>query len=648
MNLKLKQLIIKDFQGIKEQSFNFNGQNATIFGQNGSGKTTTATALQWLLFDKNLQGKQIDVVPLDKDNNELYESIPHVTAIFDKDGQELKLTKESFPKYTKNKMTGAKEYTKSRTGKQYIDDVPFTITNFKKEISELIDEDIFKLVTNIHTFNDLHWTDRRKILFEVCGQLSDNEIIESNKELQPLIEILKNKSVEDQKKVIKDKLKKTNDDIEDIPVRINEATLSKVEITGTDVNIEEVKQQISDFESQIHSINNGSEEIELRNQISQKQNELKLLEQNHSSDNQSNINNLKSKLSLEESNQLNFESKARMINQSINDNKTSRELKLKEYKEVVVEIKEVEASEHVATVDDTCSCCGQELPPEIVETAKQKALEQFNKEKSLKLEHLNQRKQTLLEQGKQFKPTIEKLESDLQAEQKKVDDVQKVIDSLKSRIEKSSNELIPVNETDAYKSILEEINQLNHQRSNIAETNKEKVNAIREEIYKLDEKVLEFNKHQANIDNNKRIDDRIKALRIQEEELISIKEELNYQLYLIDEFNRTKVKTIEESINNKFKMARFKLFDEKKNGNIEETCITIFDGIEFGRGLNTASMINVGLDIINTLTEHYNVYAPIFIDNAESVTNVYQTNSQQIELKVSEDDKELRMVHGSE
>lgn len=647
MNLKLKQLIIKDFQGIKEQSFNFDGQNATIYGQNGSGKTTTATALQWLLFDKNLQGKQIDVVPLDEENNELYESIPHVTAVFDKDGQELKLTKESFPKYMKNKMTGAKEYTKSRTGKQYIDDVPFTITNFKKEISEIIDEDVFKLVTNIHTFNDLHWTDRRKILFEVCGQFTDAEIIESNKELEPLVEILKNKSVEDQKKVIKDKLKKTNDDIEDIPVRINEATLSKVEVTGTDVNIDEVKQQIADFESQIHSINNGSEEIELRNQISQKKNELKLLEQNHSSDNQSNINNLKSKLSLEESNKLNFESKVRMINQSINDNKTNRELKLKEYKEVDAEIKEVEASEHVATVDDTCSCCGQALPPEKIESTKQKVLEQFNKNKSLKLEQLNQRKQTLLEQGKQFKPTIEKLESDLQTEQKKVDDVQKVIDSLKSRIESLSNELIPVNETTEYKSILEEINQLNHQRSNIAEMNKEKVNAIREEIYKLDQKVLEFNKHQASIDNNKRIDERIKELRIQEEELISIKEELNYQLYLIDEFNRTKVKTIEESINNKFKMARFKLFDEKKNGNIEETCITTFEGIEFGRGLNTAAMINVGLDIINTLTAHYNVYAPIFIDNAESVTNVYQTNSQQIELKVSEGDKELRLSNES-
>lgn len=647
MNLKLIKLEIENFQGIKKQTFEFNGQNATIFGQNGSGKTTTATALQWLLFDKNLQGKQIDVVPLDKNNNELYEQVPHVTAVFDKDGQELKLTKESFPKYMKNKMTGAKEYTKSRTGKQYVDDVPYTITNYKNYISELINEDVFKLVTNIHSFNDLHWTDRRKILFKVCGQLSDEEIIKSNSDLQPLVEILKNKSVEDQKKVIKDKLKKTNDDIEDIPVRINEATLSKVEVTSTDINVDEVKQQIADFESQIHSINNGSEEIELRNQIAEKQNDLKMLEKNHSNDNQSNINNLKSKLSLEESNKINFETKVRMINQSINDTKSQREMKLKEYKAVTAEIEEVEAMQHVESIDDTCSCCGQSLPPEKIEATKQRALEQFNRNKSTKLEQLQQRKQTLLEQGKKFKPTIEKLEVELLEAQGIVAASQKSIELFNSRIESLSSELVHINETDEYKSILNDINEINQSRSQIVQHNKEKVNEIRQEIFVLDDKVAEYNKVQAVFESNDRIDKRIEELRKHETELVAIKEELNYQLYLIDEFNRTKVKTIEETINEKFKLARFKLFDEKKNGNIEETCITTFDGIEFGRGLNTAAMINVGLDIINTLSNHYNVYAPIFIDNAESVTNVYETNSQQIELKVSEQDKELRLSNES-
>ncbi|EXQ65605.1 hypothetical protein V760_02867, partial [Staphylococcus aureus F23613] len=51
----------------------------------------------------------------------------------------------------------------------------------------------------------------------------------------------------------------------------------------------------------------------------------------------------------------------------------------------------------------------------------------------------------------------------------------------------------------------------------------------------------------------------------------------------------------------------------------------------------------VGLDIINTLSKHFKVTAPIFIDNAESVTELIKTESQQIQLIVNEQDKKLRM-----
>ena len=59
--------------------------------------------------------------------------------------------------------------------------------------------------------------------------------------------------------------------------------------------------------------------------------------------------------------------------------------------------------------------------------------------------------------------------------------------------------------------------------------------------------------------------------------------------------------------------------------------------------MNNAARINVGLDIINTLSEHYGITAPIFIDNAEAVTSLIQTAGQQIRLIVSEKDKQLRV-----
>ena len=93
-----------------------------------------------------------------------------------------------------------------------------------------------------------------------------------------------------------------------------------------------------------------------------------------------------------------------------------------------------------------------------------------------------------------------------------------------------------------------------------------------------------------------------------------------------------------------FDVARFKMFKEKVDGELEETCLITVDGIAYDEGLNNAMRINVGLDIIETISKYYNSFAPIFIDNAESVTDVYDTTSQQIRLVVKEDEAELRLT----
>jgi hypothetical protein len=59
--------------------------------------------------------------------------------------------------------------------------------------------------------------------------------------------------------------------------------------------------------------------------------------------------------------------------------------------------------------------------------------------------------------------------------------------------------------------------------------------------------------------------------------------------------------------------------------------------------VNNGMKINLGIDIINTLSAAYGVRVPLFIDNAESVPNLEHCHSQRIRLVVSENDKELRV-----
>lgn len=118
-------------------------------------------------------------------------------------------------------------------------------------------------------------------------------------------------------------------------------------------------------------------------------------------------------------------------------------------------------------------------------------------------------------------------------------------------------------------------------------------------------------------------------------------ESIEAALYTVDEYTRYKTQFVEDSINSQFRAAKFRLFREQANGGIEERCDVVFDGVPY-MGLNNGAKINVGIDIINTLSRHFGVAVPLFVDNAESVTHLEYAATQVIRLVVSESDKKLR------
>lgn len=268
--LKIKKISIENFAGLKNQVFEFNGNDARVYGANGTGKTTTATALQWLLFDKGLDGstKSFNPVPLDENNEEEYELIPTVEVELDDNGKTLKIRKESHPKYTTNKTTNRKEYSRSRTKKQYINDESLKVKDFQSRISELVSEDVFKLITNPAAFNQLHWKEQRTILFEIADDIDTETIIKTNKDFEAIPKILGDHDIEIKQKILKDKISQIEKDIKDIPIRINQTESNKQEVPKYDEErYEEIKQEIERLGKERVDVQNGKAEIDLRNQL---------------------------------------------------------------------------------------------------------------------------------------------------------------------------------------------------------------------------------------------------------------------------------------------------------------------------------------------------------------------------------------------
>ncbi len=84
------------------------------------------------------------------------------------------------------------------------------------------------------------------------------------------------------------------------------------------------------------------------------------------------------------------------------------------------------------------------------------------------------------------------------------------------------------------------------------------------------------------------------------------------------------------------------MFDLQVNGQETPTCQALINGVPFPDA-NTADKIHAGLDIIQTLSKHFNVSAPVIVDNKESVTRLNDFDGQIITLSVLEGQKTLKI-----
>ena len=107
---------------------------------------------------------------------------------------------------------------------------------------------------------------------------------------------------------------------------------------------------------------------------------------------------------------------------------------------------------------------------------------------------------------------------------------------------------------------------------------------------------------------------------------------------------KAKMNILEARVNKLFKHVRFRLFDRQVNGAYVEACVCEYDGVPYPT-LNTAAKILAGVDIINTLSKFYSIHAPIFLDNRESTVWIPESQSQIINLYVSDADKKMRVVN---
>lgn len=639
--IQLVNLKLRNFKGVKEFELKANGHDVQVFGENATGKTTLYDAFLWLLFNKDSQNKtKFSLKTLTPDGQEMNNLEHEVEALFLVDGQPLSLKKVHYEDWTKKRNSLEKTF-KGNTNKYFIDEVPTPEAHYKKAIETLIDEEVFKLLTSPTYFNDdkhYKWQDRRKVLLDITGDLSDEEVISANEKLQELTGILNGRKIEAHKKVIAEKKKKINEEIKSIPTRISEINNmlpeGNIDVASIEKEIAEIDKEVDDHTAQISNIKNGTAIVAKQQELQQVGLDLETIKRELEADSIEKANKINAKIQEEQSNISILKRRKEDAEYQIKRNDeefASAEKKLVPLRD---EHNELEAAEFTHEIECVCPTCDQDLPAEQVAVAKENALTAFNLKKSRRLEEIQklgqagaEKKAELLEQNEKLSNTADSTQSEIEAKQKVVAKLEADLEALRAEVKVAYQDV-------RYQAKKEEQAKLSEEIKSLQENAENAVADIASELVNLRAKRSELNKRIAQQEHFESSIKRIAELEAQQAQLAKDFEEVEKELFLIEEFTRIKVEMLDQKINSKFKVARFKLTHKQVDGTLIDVCETTYNGVPYGSGLNNAAKINVGLDIIQTLSEHYGFRVPIFVDNAEAVTQLIEMDTQVISLLV--------------
>lgn len=626
---------IQNFKGCKDRTIEF-GEKCRISGANATGKTTIFDAFTWLLFGKDSLGSSdFEIRPLDIDGNMINNIEISVEAKISVDGDEYDLKKVQKQNWVKKRGTDTREF-QGNVNEFDINGYPKSQKEFKEFISGIVKEDVFNLITNPSAFNALHWEEQREILMKIVGCPSNVEIAKTfGEKYALLIPELKIASTDDILKKYKKARIELKKDEKEIPPRIDEASKSlviadvgalEIEKSAKEVALRKVEDELSGGNGKLEEINSKRQEImNLKFHISEIQNEenQKLFDKSKA---------LRDDLIAKEDTMRSIKREIADTNSEIHSVHSKYEWSVKEVKrlqeewkaEKVKKFPEMIPMEPIPESASVCPTCGQDLPEDVI----QKNIENYEKKKQEYEDRYNADLKTFKEQKAKkiseietdgteaatdrdkYKSREEELRKSMVKLDSKLAEVQKACASVQEELNRYPK-TADISEKAEYLATVEkisvlekEIESMSSETSGRAELEAKKA-VLKDEIAEIVGKILAA--------DNTKTKKRIAELEAEQKEVGQKIANQEKMINLTDDFIRSKSAMVAADVNEKFNVVSFKLFEDQINGGLKETCECTVNGVPLS-SLNNGHRIIAGLDIIQSLSNLYEVSCPVFID----------------------------------
>lgn len=639
-----------NWRGAKGRTTNFNADVTTIMGANGLGKSRHFDAFIWLLFGKDSKDrKDFEIKSNDENGNPLQKCECSVTGVLSVDGEELTLKRALVEDWVKPRGQVEQVFKGNHT-ECWWNETPVRVGDYQSRVHDVIDETVFKMITNPAFFINMPWKQQREQLFLLSGTITDTEIAANDPAFAALLDKISGKSLADFKTELAARKKRLKIELDNIQPRIDQTQKMMPESEDwaeLEADIERCNARESEINAQLAdeaTANRAKYEAEQEKQRrvaeleSARQEAIRKVQQ-ESKDKAFEANAARREKSASRS------SKARLLELTKNELSGNR----REIDRLEAEIARINGeqdklrytwyAENAIVFDESstiCPYCGQPLPADRIDESRK----HFNDSKDKKLEEITSKGKAMGKEIAELEKVIAKVKkatADIEAKEKEITSFIEECDKfLADNPEKTWEQIVPATNP----AVAEIDKQIADIKATIATATTGNYNqALADELNAVKTKRSEAQLRLGKREQIKKCNDEIARLEASGKDLAQQIADAEKEEYTIAQFTKAKIEECERRINGMFTMVHFRLFDYTIDGNEFEVCIPLIDGTPF-QVANTAKQVNAGIDIINALCKFNGVCAPIFIDNRESVNNLIPCESQIINLVVTTD-KEL-------
>lgn len=655
MKIEFQKLTIQNFKGVLgERIIEFNGTLTQIMGANHTGKTTTADAVLWLLFGKNSDDSSVFGISPKDENGDIIPNLENrVLLEMTADGRAMSL--EKVRKEVRTKVKNGDEEKLSYPCTYFIDGNKYTEKDFKAEIDSLCRESLFKSITNPAYFPSLKADQQRALLTKMVGETPMEEIAAQREDFKKLIQQMAVTDLQRFREHLAYRIKELKKELEQIPSRLSEQENELQPLKEQRIDFAQVETEIKDCEAELRKCDDElldntkaiDSDYEKRSKERNEINKLKTRQQQiqQSYQDRNMATQRQKQRAVNEAQAKVDEAQARVAQVERSINMATRELQYLEVESQNFRKKwnEVEADEFQwDATRETCPTCGQRLPQGDIDKMRDEAEERFNAAKAAKQDMLDEEAARLKKRKADAEAIKRNNEQRKAAADKELRETQEYLDG---EMATGADEFFFM-EDEEYQRLAEEIKQRTEALENQSSDTTVNAEAAGREIK---QRKAEWNGKRDQLRDKLAIratietkEKRIAQLEEKQRTLNQQLSELEGQDYTAEQLTQAIITDLETRVNQLFTNVQFRMFKKLLNGNLEPICECTMHGTPY-QDLSNSEKINAGIDIINAICRYNDIYAPMFVDNAESINDVTPTQSQQILLIVSRD-KQLTVI----